>query len=65
MGDHCLDQVQAGTRQAISGNHVDSFTSGDLQMLGMSQNAANLTDAGISIVGSLGAGAATVGIRAT
>jgi hypothetical protein len=31
----------------------------------MSQNAANLTDAGISVVGSFGAGTATVGLRVT
>jgi RHS repeat-associated protein len=64
VGANGLDQVQAGARQTVSGNQVDSFTSGDLQMLGMSQNTANLTDAGISIVGSLGAGTLTAGVRA-
>jgi RHS repeat-associated protein len=65
IGAHGLDQVQAGARQAWSGNPVDSFTSQRLQAAGMSPRAANLTDAGISIAGSFGAGAATVGIRAT
>jgi RHS repeat-associated protein len=65
VGAHGLDTAQAGARQAWSGNQVDSFTSGDLQMLGMSRNAANLTDAGISVAGSLGAGAATPLLRAS
>jgi RHS repeat-associated protein len=65
IGAHGLDQVQAGARQTVSGNYVDSFTSGDLQMAGMSQNAANLTDAGISVVGSFGAGFGTTAIRVT
>jgi hypothetical protein len=64
VGAHGLDQVQAGARQAWTGNQVDSFTSQDLQAAGMSQNAANLTDAGISVVGSLGAGLATAPMRA-
>ncbi|OQB95194.1 MAG: tRNA3(Ser)-specific nuclease WapA precursor [Verrucomicrobia bacterium ADurb.Bin118] len=62
---HGLDQIQAGFRQAWSGGHVDSLTSSGLQAAGMSPTAANLTDAGISIVGSFGAGFATQGIRAT
>jgi RHS repeat-associated protein len=65
VGAHGLDQVQAGVRQTVSGNPVDSFTSGDLQMLGVSRSGANLTDAGISVVGSFSAGAATSLIRAT
>lgn len=65
IGAHGLDTAQAGARQAISGNPVDSFTSGGLQAAGMSRNAANLTDAGISMVGSFGAGGASVAIRAS
>lgn len=54
---HGVDTVQSGVRQAASGREVDSFTSQGLQAAGMSRTAANLTDAGIGIVGSLGAGA--------
>ena len=63
IGAHGIDQLQAGLRQMWTGEHVDSLTSVALQAAGMSQEAANLTDAGISIVGSLGAGFATVPIR--
>jgi RHS repeat-associated protein len=56
---HGIDTTQSGIRTAIGGEQVDSFTSLGLQELGMSRNAANLTDAGISIVGTLGAGAVT------
>ncbi len=62
---HGLDQIQSGIRQAFSGNQVDSVTSSGLQAAGMSRNTANLADAGISIVGSLGAGIATAGIKAS
>jgi RHS repeat-associated protein len=54
---HGLDTIQAGWRQMLSGQRVDSLTSTGLQKLGMSQTAANLTDAGIGVVGSAGAGA--------
>ncbi|HEV2211295.1 MAG TPA: RHS repeat-associated core domain-containing protein, partial [Verrucomicrobiae bacterium] len=63
VGLHGLDQLQTGFRQAFSGNQVDSLTSEGLQAAGMSQNAANFTDAGISVVGSLGAGFATAPLR--
>ena len=63
IGAHGLDQAIAGFSQAFSGNQTQTFTSQDLQALGMSQNAANLTDAGISVVGSLGAGFATAPLR--
>jgi RHS repeat-associated protein len=62
---HGLDQVQAGIQQAFNGNQVDSVTSAGLQAVGMSRTAANLADAGISIVGSFGAGTATTAIRST
>jgi len=64
IGAHGVDQVIAGIRQSTGGSYVDSFTSSNLQMLGMSRNVANITDSGISIVGSMGAGVATAGIRA-
>jgi hypothetical protein len=56
VGIHGLDQVQAGFRELISGCRVDSFTSRGLQAAGVSRSTSNLMDAGISVVGSLGAG---------
>lgn len=53
---HGLDTIQSGIRQAITGRTVDSFTSMGLQAAGMSRNGANITDAGISVVGSVGTG---------
>jgi len=64
VGLHGLDEAQAGLRQLFSGCHVDSFTSQGLQGIGLSQSAANLTDAGISVLGSLGTGVATQAIEA-
>jgi RHS repeat-associated protein len=65
VGLHGLDQVQAGLRQLFGGcGSVDSFTSQGLQMMGLSRSGANIADAGISVVGSVGAGAAAQGIRA-
>jgi RHS repeat-associated protein len=61
---HGLDQLQAGIRQAWSGSQVDSLTSSGLQTAGVSRNAANLVDAGISMAGSLGASTATSATRA-
>ena len=61
---HGLDQVQAGFRTAFTGQATDSVTSSGLQAIGVPQRAANIADAGISIVGSLGAGSATASIRA-
>jgi len=65
VGAHGIDQFQAGVRQAFTDQQVDSLTSVALQeTTGMSQNTANLVDTGISVVGSMGAGTATAGIRA-
>ena len=63
VGAHGVDTFQAGVRQLFTGEHTDSMTSTNLQAAGMSPRAANLTDAGISVVGSLGAGLATTGVR--
>lgn len=63
VGLHGLDQLQAGLRQAFTGEEVDSFTSQGLQAAGLSRCTANLVDAGISVVGSLGAGVATASIK--
>jgi hypothetical protein len=56
---HGADTIQSGVRQAATGHEVDSLTSTGLQKAGLSKSAANLTDAGIGVVGSLGAGVAT------
>ena len=64
VGAHGVDQFQAGIRQLWTGNQVDSLTSQNLQAVGMSQNAANFTDAGISAVGTFGASFGTTAIRA-
>ncbi|MDP3851849.1 MAG: RHS repeat-associated core domain-containing protein [Luteolibacter sp.] len=55
---HGVDTFQSGIRQAISGEDVDTFTSKTILQdgFGMEQNTANLVDAGISVVGSMGAG---------
>jgi len=55
---HGIDTMQAGIRQTFSddGKHVDSLTSSGLQAVGVPRTAANITDAGISIAGSLGGG---------
>jgi hypothetical protein len=63
IGAHGVDQFQAGIRQMWTGEHVESLTALNLQAAGMSENTANLTDAGISVVGSLGAGFGTTAIR--
>lgn len=47
---HGADTFQAGMRQAMSGEEVDTYTSQGLQGLGMSPQAANLVDAGIGLV---------------
>jgi RHS repeat-associated protein len=62
---HGADQIQAGIQQLWTGNQASSLTSQGLQAAGLSPNAANLTDAGLSVVGSLGTGFATTAIRST
>ena len=54
VGLHGVDSMQTGFRQMISGQQVDSFTSQGLQAAGVPETYANLTDAGISIVGTAG-----------
>ncbi|MEZ5123894.1 MAG: RHS repeat-associated core domain-containing protein [Solirubrobacterales bacterium] len=56
---HGADVTVSGARTMWNGEQTDTLTSQGLQELGMSRGAANLTDAGISVVGSLGAGAIT------
>lgn len=61
---HGLDTTQAGLRKMWSGEDVDTLTSGGLQAVGVPRGWANGIDTTISIVGSLGAGVATAGVRA-
>src|SRR5690606_26996029 len=56
---HGADVTVSGARTMWNGEQVDTLTSQGLQYAGMSRQAANLTDAGISVVGSLGASAVT------
>jgi RHS repeat-associated protein len=60
---HGLDTVKSGIHSAIRGEAVDSYSSRGLQKAGVKRSTANLIDAGVTIVGSLGAGAATGGIK--
>jgi hypothetical protein len=59
VGAKGIDNVQAGFRQFGTGKEVDSLATQSLEAMGMSPNAAKLTDAGIDIVGTAGAGIAT------
>jgi RHS repeat-associated protein len=56
VGAHGLDTVQAGARTVISGENTDTFTSMGLQKL-FSRRVANLIDAAIGVIGTLGASA--------
>ena len=55
---HGIDTTVSGLRTLISGERKDTLTSQGLQAAGVERNAANLVDAGISVAGTLGAGAA-------
>lgn len=54
---HGADTVVSGVRTAIEGKEVDSLTSQGLQAAGMGRTSANLADAGIGLVATLGASA--------
>lgn len=60
---HGADVAVSGARTMWSGTPKDTYTSKGLQAAGMSQTSANLTDAGISVVGSLGSGIITVATK--
>jgi hypothetical protein len=61
---HGLDQVQAGLRQFAADKKTSSLTSDALQsQLKISQGNADRVDAGISIVGSLGASFYTTAVK--
>jgi hypothetical protein len=62
---HGIDTVQAGIRQAWSGDQTDTYASQALQSAGMSPRAANLTDAAIGTALSLGASAGSSAIRSS
>ncbi|HET7559477.1 MAG TPA: RHS repeat-associated core domain-containing protein, partial [Limnochordia bacterium] len=55
---HGVDTTVSGARQLVTGHQADTLTSTALQAAGMSKRSANLVDAGIGVVGTLGAGAA-------
>jgi RHS repeat-associated protein len=64
VGAHGVDTFQTGVRQLFSGEEKETLTSTDLQYLtGMSPRNANLTDAGIGLVGSVASGLLTVPVR--
>jgi hypothetical protein len=52
---HGVDTVVSGVRTAAAGSPVDTVTSGLLQAAGMSRRGANLVDALIGVIGTLGA----------
>jgi hypothetical protein len=56
---HGADVAVSGGRTMWNDTQIDTFTSQRLQTAGLTRTQANLADAGISIVGSLGASALT------
>ena len=56
---HGADTTVSGARQLVTGEHADTLTATGLQAAGMSKSTANLVDAGISVVATLGASAVT------
>jgi len=51
---HGIDTIQAGFRQAITGNEVDSLTSQAIQSTGVSRSTSNLVDAGLGLASGVG-----------
>lgn len=58
VGLHGCDQASAGWMKMVTGRDYDTFTSRGMQGLGVPRDAANIVDAGMSIVGSAGIGIA-------
>ena len=56
VGTHGLDNVQAGFRQMVTGQPVDTMTSLSIQSFGVNRNTANMANAGLSIAFTAGAG---------
>jgi RHS repeat-associated protein len=54
---HGADTVVSGVRTAVAGKPVDSVTSDILEWAGLSRRAANLVDAGIGVLFTLGSSA--------
>ncbi len=54
---HGIDNMFAGERTMVEGNHVPPLTVEALEYAGMSPMAAELTNAGIGLVGTVGPGA--------
>ncbi len=61
VGGHGIDTLQAKARQVYSGVNTDTATSKYIlqEGIGLSRGTANFTDAGIGVVGTLGAGLLT------
>ena len=56
---HGSDVASSGFMQMVTGDNTSSFTSRAIQRTGVSRNTAENIDAGISIVGTAGAGSLT------
>jgi RHS repeat-associated protein len=54
---HGIDTVQSGVRTMVTGKPVDTYFSKGLQALGLSRRSANLIDAAVGVVGTLGGAA--------
>jgi uncharacterized protein RhaS with RHS repeats len=63
VGMHGTDVAIAGYNTMMSGERYDTLTSQGLQAVGVPQDWANGIDAGISMAGTMGAGAATRGVK--
>ncbi|MGE3556361.1 MAG: RHS repeat-associated core domain-containing protein [Candidatus Obscuribacterales bacterium] len=62
---HGMDHVLTGARTAISGRPQSTITAHALQRTGMSAESAHLLDAGIGMVGTLGAASWSNAVRVT
>ncbi|MFA7368593.1 MAG: RHS repeat-associated core domain-containing protein, partial [Kiritimatiellales bacterium] len=56
VGTHGLDNAQAGFRQMVTGQPVDTMTSLSIQGFGVNRNTANMANAGLSIAFTAGVG---------
>lgn len=56
---HGLDTAVSGSMSLVNGQEVDTLTSRNIQAAGMERDTANLADATIGIVGSMGSSAMT------
>ncbi len=58
VGLHGCDQAAAGWMKMVTGMEYDTLTSSGMHVVGIPRDVANIVDAGISIVGTAGIGAA-------